>query len=450
MAKNYQQILSRKGLSAEVVEAISKVKNEPDWMLELRLKAYHHFVDRIMPTWGANLGELNLDEIQFFLRATDKKSKDWNEVPEEIKNTFNRLGIPEAEKKFLAGVATQYESEVVYESLKEKWNKLGVVFLDTDSGLREYPEIFKQYFGKAIPYSDNKFAALNTAVWSGGSFIYVPKGVKVEIPLQAYFFIQSRNMGQFERTLIVADEGAEVQYVEGCTAPTYTTDSLHSAVVELMALPGSRIRYTTIQNWSNNVYNLVTKRALAERDSIVEWVDCNLGSKVTMKYPSVILRGERAHGEVLSIAVADKSQHQDTGAKMIHLAPNTSSLITSKSICKNGGRTSYRGQVKIIRGAKNAKSKVVCDALILDPISRTDTYPYNEIYEKSATLAHEASVSKLGEDQLHYLMSRGLTEADASALIVSGFIEPIVKELPMEYALEMNELIRMEMEGSVG
>jgi Fe-S cluster assembly protein SufB len=450
MAKNYQQILSRKGLSAEVVEAISKVKNEPDWMLELRLKAYHHFVERIMPTWGANLGELNLDEIQFFLRATDKKSKDWSEVPEEIKNTFSRLGIPEAEKKFLAGVATQYESEVVYESLKEKWNKLGVVFLDTDSGLREYPEIFKQYFGKAIPYSDNKFAALNTAVWSGGSFIYVPKGVKVEIPLQAYFFIQSRNMGQFERTLIVADEGAEVQYVEGCTAPTYTTDSLHSAVVELMALPGSRIRYTTIQNWSNNVYNLVTKRALAERDSIVEWVDCNLGSKVTMKYPSVILRGERAHGEVLSIAVADKSQHQDTGAKMIHLARDTSSLITSKSICKNGGRTSYRGQVKIVRGAKNAKSKVVCDALILDPISRTDTYPYNEIYEKSATLAHEASVSKLGEDQLHYLMSRGLTEADASALIVSGFIEPIVKELPMEYALEMNELIRMEMEGSVG
>lgn len=438
-----------KGLSPDTIKQISALKSEPSWMLDIRLKAYAHFLQREMPTWGADLSDINLDEITFFKRAADK-ARSWDEVPAAIKDTFEQLGIPQAERKFLAGVATQYESEVIYDSLKKKWNELGVIFMDTDSGLKAYPELFKQYFGKSIPYSDNKFAALNTAVWSGGSFIYVPKGVKVVVPLQAYFFIQSRNMGQFERTLIIADEGSEVQYVEGCTAPTYTTDSLHSAVVELFALKGARIRYTTIQNWSKNVYNLVTKRAIAETDAVVEWVDCNLGSKVTMKYPSVILRGDRARGEVLSIAVADKGQHLDAGAKMIHLGRNTSSLITSKSICKNGGRTSYRGLVKIPRGAVQSKSRVMCDALILDKDSQTDTYPYNEVTEQTASVSHEASVSRLNEQQLHYLMSRGLSEEDAAALMVSGFIEPIVKELPMEYALEMNDLIRMEMTGSVG
>lgn len=445
-----QKILSKPGLSREVVEAISTVKKEPKWMLERRLKAYDHFAERVWPEWGAPIKDINLDEITFFRRATDKKARTWDEVPGEIKTTFNRLGIPEAEKKFLAGVATQYESEVVYDSLKKKWTDLGVVFMDTDSGLQEHEELYEKWFGKVIPLTDNKLAALNTAVWSGGSFIYVPKAVKVEIPLQAYFFIQARNMGQFERTLIIADEGSEVQYIEGCTAPTYTTDSLHSAVVELVALKGARIRYTTIQNWSNNVYNLVTKRGIADDDAIVEWVDCNIGSKVTMKYPGVVLRGHRSRGEVLSIAVADNTQHLDTGAKMIHIGRDTSSLIKSKSICKGGGRTSYRGLIKIIKGAKNAKARVMCDALILDPQSQTDTYPYNEVYEQESFIEHEATVSKLGEDQLHYLMSRGLSEGEAAALIISGFIEPIVKELPMEYALEMNELIRMEMEGSVG
>lgn len=439
-----------KGLTKETVEAISRAKDEPAWMLDLRLKAYEHFLQRPMPTWGADLSDLDFSDINYFVRATDKKSNSWDEVPVEIKDTFSRLGIPEAERKFLAGVATQYESEVVYESLQKKWNSLGVVFMDTDTGLKEYPEIFQKYFGKSIPYTDNKFAALNTAVWSGGSFIYVPKGVKVDIPLQAYFFIQSRNMGQFERTLIVADEGSEVHYIEGCTAPSYSTASLHSAVVELFALPGARIRYTTIQNWSSNVYNLVTKRGIADKDAIIEWIDCNLGSKVTMKYPSVILRGDNSHGEVLSIAKAEAGQHQDSGAKMIHIGRNTTSLINGKSICSNGGRTSYRGLVKINKGAKNAKSKVMCDALIFDDKSQTDTYPHNEIYEETATLEHEATVSKIGDDQLWYLMTRGVGAADASALIVSGFIEPIVRELPMEYALEMNELIRMEMEGSVG
>lgn len=440
----------KKGLSKEVVTQISEIKNEPGWMTDIRIKAYEHFVDRPMPKWGASLEELDFNDIVYFKRATEGKVRTWEEVPDEIRTTFDRLGIPEAEKKFLAGVASQYESEVVYENMKKQFTDQGVIFLDTDSGLREHPEIFKRWFGKLIPYTDNKLAALNTAVWSGGSFIYVPKGVKVEVPLQAYFFIQSRNMGQFERTLIVADEDSEVQYVEGCTAPMYTTNSLHSAVVELVALKNSRIRYTTIQNWAGNIYNLVTKRAMAMDDAVVEWVDCNLGSKVTMKYPSVILKGDRSHGEVLSIAVADKDQHQDTGAKMIHLGKNTSSLINGKSICKNGGRTSYRGLVKIPKGAKGAKAKIICDALILDPESQTDTYPYNEVYEQQSSLEHEASVSKVGEEQMHYLMSRGLSESDASALIVSGFIEPIVKELPMEYALEMNELIRMEMEGSVG
>jgi Fe-S cluster assembly protein SufB len=438
-----------KGLSADVVKQISALKHEPAWMLDLRLKAYQQFEERPTPTWGAEI-DIDFQDIHYFNRVSETKARSWDEVPADIKNTFDKLGIPQAERKFLAGVATQYESEVIYESMKKKFTDQGVVFLDTDSALKEYPEIFQKYFGKAIPYTDNKLAALNTAVWSGGSFIYVPKGVKVKIPLQAYFFIQSKNMGQFERTLIVADEDSEVHYVEGCTAPTYTANSLHSAVVELFALPRSRIRYTTIQNWSGDVYNLVTKRAIAERDAVVEWIDCNLGSKVTMKYPSVILRGDNSHGEVLSIAVADKNQHQDTGAKMIHIGKNTSSLINGKSICKNGGRTSYRGLIKINKGAKNAKAKVICDALILDKLSRTDTYPYNEIYEPSASLEHEASVSRLGEEQLHYLMSRGLSEGEASALIVSGFIEPIIKELPMEYALEMNALIKMEMEGSVG
>ncbi len=449
MDPQIEELLSKNGLSKEVVEAISQVKNEPGWMTDLRLKGYAEFERRPIPTWGADI-DIDFNAIRYFKRATDHKARSWDDVPEEIKTTFTRLGIPEAEKKFLAGVATQYESEVVYDSLKKSFSDQGVVFMDTDSGLKEYRKLFKKHFGKVIPFTDNKLAALNTAVWSGGSFIYVPKGVKVEIPLQAYFFIQAKQMGQFERTLIIADEGSEVQYVEGCTAPTYTDNSLHSAVVELIALKDARIRYTTIQNWAGNIYNLVTKRAIAEQNAIVEWVDCNLGSKVTMKYPSVILRGDNSRGEVLSIAVADKGQHQDTGAKMIHIGKNTSSLINGKSICKNGGRTTYRGKVKISKGATGAKAKVICDALILDTESRTDTYPYNEIDEPDSRLEHEASVSKLGENQLHYLMSRGLSEADASALLVSGFIEPIVKELPMEYALEMNELIRMEMEGSVG
>lgn len=438
-----------KGLSREIVAQISDLKNEPGWMTDIRLNAYAEFETRATPTWGADIA-LDFSDITYFKRATDRKVRDWDEVPAEIRNTFSRLGIPEAERKFLAGVATQYESEVVYESMKQRFTEQGVVFLDTDSGLKEHPEIFKKHFGKVIPFTDNKLAALNTAVWSGGSFIYIPKGVKVEIPLQAFFFIQARDMGQFERTLIIADEGSEVQYVEGCTAPTYTTDSLHSAVVELIAMPNSRIRYTTIQNWAGNIYNLVTKRAIAEENAVVEWVDCNIGSRVTMKYPSVILRGNNSRGEVLSIAIADKAQHQDTGAKMIHIGKNTSSLINGKSICKKGGRTSYRGLVKINKGAKGAKAKVICDALILDKESRTDTYPHKEVNEPQSRVEHEASVSKLGEDQLTYLMSRGLDEATASALLVSGFIEPIMKELPMEYALEMNELIRMEMEGSVG
>jgi len=453
---NYQPMnahihtLSKKGLSREVVTAISKIKCEPEWMLDLRRKAYDHFLKTLTPTWGVDLSSLDLQDIQYFVRAAERKSNNWDDVPKEIMDTFSRLGIPEAEKKFLAGVATQYESEVVYDNLKKQWNDLGVVFMDTDSALKTYPELFKEYFAKVIPYTDNKFASLNTAVWSGGSFIYVPKGVKVKVPLQAYFFIRSRNMGQFERTLIIADEDSEMSYIEGCTAPMYTTNSLHSAVVEVYAKRNARVRYTTIQNWAGNIFNLVTKRALASENAVVEWVDCNLGSKATMKYPAVILKGDNSHGEVLSLAVADHDQYLDSGAKMIHLGKNTSSIITSKSISKNGGRASYRGQVKIVRGAKDSRSKVTCDALIMDRESETDTYPYNEVYESSGSIEHEATVSKLGEAQLHYLMSRGITEEEASALIISGFIEPIVKELPMEYALEMNELIRMSMEGSVG
>lgn len=439
-----------KGISEDIIRQISKLKQEDEWMLNLRLKAYHHFKKRPMPTWGADLSEIDFDNIHYFVRATDKQGRNWDEVPPEIKNTFEKLGIPQAERKFLAGVATQYESEVIYHNMQKKWNDLGVVFLDTDSAYKQFPEIFREYFGKIIPYSDNKFSALNTAVWSGGSFIYIPKGVKVTIPLQAYFRINAQNMGQFERTLIIADEDSEVHYIEGCTAPTYTTESLHSAVVEIVVKKRARVRYTTIQNWSNNVYNLVTKRAFTHQDAIMEWVDCNLGSKVTMKYPSVYLLEPGARGEVLSIALAGRGQYLDAGGKIVHRAPNTSSVITSKSICKDGGRTSYRGLLRIAKGAKNSKSTVICDALILDNQSRTDTYPTNEISEKQVSLGHEASVSKVNEEQLFYLMSRGLSEAEASGLIVSGFIEPIIKELPMEYALEMNALIQMSMEGSVG
>jgi len=439
-----------KGISKDVVTKISRLKQEPEWMLERRLKAFEEFEHRPMPTWGADLSGIKFDDIHYFAQASKAKGHSWEDVPEQIKTTFDRLKIPQAERKFLAGTATQYESEVVYSRLKATWAKLGVIFEDTDTRLKKYPELFKKYFGKVIPYKDNKFAALNTAVWSGGSFIYIPKGVKVAVPLQTYFRINLKNMGQFERTLIIADEGSEVHYIEGCTAPMYTTDSLHAAVVEIVALKGAKVRYTTIQNWSSNVYNLVTKRAIAYEDATMEWVDCNLGSKITMKYPAVLLLGKRAHGEVLSIAFADKGQIQDAGAKISRRAPDTSSLITSKSICKNGGRTSYRGLLKMTQNAKNAKSKVICDALIFDSESRTDTYPTNEIHQKHVSLEHEASVSKVSEEQLFYLTSRGLSEQEATSLIVSGFLEPVAKELPMEYAVELNALIQLNMEGSVG
>lgn len=439
-----------KGLSEDIVKLISNKKEEPEWMLNRRLSGYKVFKDKPMPTWGADLSGIKFDDIYYYVRPVDEQGKTWDDVPQEIKETFERLGIPEAERAFLAGVKAQYDSEVIYGSIEKQLKDQGVVFLDTDSGLKQYPELFKKYFGTVIPFTDNKFAALNTAVWSGGSFLYVPKGVKVKMPLQAYFRINAERMGQFERTLIIADEGSEVHYVEGCTAPTYSSGSLHSAVVEIIAMEGARVRYTTIQNWSTNVYNLVTKRAIAKKNATVEWIDCNLGSQVTMKYPSVIMQEEGAHGEVLSIAVAGKGQHQDAGAKMIHVAPNTSSIITSKSICKDGGRTSYRGKVHILKKATNVKSNVECDALIFDNESQTDTYPTNIVENPEVELGHEASVSKISEDQLFYLMSRGISEAEASALIVAGFIEPVAKELPMEYAIELNRLIEMEMEGSVG
>lgn len=439
-----------KGLNEKVVRLISKYKNEDAWMLNNRLSAYKIFLNKKMPTWGADLSHLDLDSMHYYVKATDKDTGSWSDVPQNIKSTFDKLGIPQVERKFLAGVATQYESEVIYHKLKSKWDKLGVIFMDTDLGYKKYPEIFKKYFGKIVPSSDNKFSALNTAVWSGGSFIYVPKGVKVDIPLQTYFRLNSKNIGQFERTLIIADEGSSIHYIEGCTAPMYTTDSLHAAVVEVFVEKGARVRYTTIQNWSTNVYNLVTKRASVKENGIMEWVDCNLGSKVTMKYPAVYLTGRKAHGEVLSIALGAAGQHLDAGAKIIHAAPHTSSIITSKSICKDGGRTSYRGLVKIVKSAVNSKASISCDALILDDISQTDTYPTNIINEGSASIAHEASVSSVDEAQLHYLMSRGISAQEASAMIISGFIEPIVKELPMEYAMEMNLLIKMNMDGSVG
>jgi Fe-S cluster assembly protein SufB len=445
---------SSKGLSEDIVREISRMKNEPEWMLKRRLKALDIFNKKPMPLQGmwanAELAELNFDEIHYFVRPGERPATDWDAVPETIKNTFEKLGIPEAEREFLAGVGAQYESEVVYHSLREEWEKLGVIFLDMDSGLREYPEIVKEYFGTIVPSADNKFAALNTAVWSGGSFVYVPKGVKVDIPLQAYFRINAENMGQFERTLIIVEEGAEVHYIEGCTAPVYTTNSLHSAVVEVIVKAGGKCRYTTIQNWSNNIFNLVTKRAVAYENASMEWVDGNIGSRLTMKYPSVYLMGRGAKGEVLSVAYAGKGQHQDAGAKMIHAAPHTTSRITNKSVSKAGGRTTYRGLVKVLPGAVNATSNVVCDALILDAESASDTIPYIEIEENRATLAHEATVGKIGVEQLFYLQSRGLSESEALSIIVLGFMEPFTRELPMEYAVELNRLIQMEMEGSVG
>ena len=442
--------MSRKGLDAQIVAQISEMKGEPDWMRDFRLKSLEIFESRPMPNWGADLSGINFQDIFYYVKASDKQEKSWDEVPADIRETYERLGIPEAERKYLAGVKAQYESEVVYGSLQEDLEKQGVLFTDTDSALKLYPELFREHFGTVIPPSDNKFAALNSAVWSGGSFIYVPPGVSIDFPLQAYFRINTQNMGQFERTLIIVDEGANVHYVEGCTAPTYSSDSLHSAVVEIIVKRKGRCRYTTIQNWSNNVYNLVTKRAMAYGDALMEWIDGNLGSKVTMKYPAVWLMEPGARGETLSIAFAGDGQHQDAGAKMVHCAPNTSSRIVSKSISKDGGRSSYRGLVKIQNNAINCKSNVVCDALILDPESRSDTYPYIEVEEDDVAIEHEASVSKIAEEQLLYLMSRGLTEAEASAMIVTGFIEPLVKELPMEYAVELNRLIELQMEGSVG
>ena len=443
--------VKRKGLSEDVVREISQTyKQEPEWMLQRRLKALRHYRTRTLPTWGADLSGIDFEDIYYFVRASDRTVKDWNDVPDYVKRTFDKLGIPEAEQKYLAGVGAQYDSESVYHNLRADLEKLGVIFMDTDTALREHPEIFREHFGTVIPANDNMLAALNTAAWSGGSFVWVPAGVKVEIPLQAYFRINSENMGQFERTLIIAEPGSEVHYVEGCTAPVFSTNTLHSAVVEIIVKAGARVRYTTIQNWSSNVYNLVTKRAVVQKDGIMEWIDCNLGSKVTMKYPSVYLVGERAHGEVLSAAFAGTGQHQDAGAKMVHAAPRTTSIITSKSISRGTGRTSYRGLVKIYPGSHGAKSTVRCDALILDESARSDTYPYMEIDEEDVTIGHEASVSKVGEEQLFYLMSRGLSESDATALIVSGFIEPIVRTLPMDYALEMNRLIQLQMQGAIG
>jgi Fe-S cluster assembly protein SufB len=441
---------ARRGLNREIVEQISEMKGEPEWMRDIRLKALEIFLAKPTPTWGGNVAEIDFDNIYYYVKPADREGRTWDDVPEDIKKTFDRLGIPEAEKKFLAGVGAQYDSEVVYHSLKEDLQKLGVIFVSPDQALQEYPDLVREYFGTVIPSEDNKFAALNTAVWSGGSFIYVPPGVKVDVPLQAYFRINSEDMGQFERTMIIVDEGAEVHYVEGCTAPTYSSESLHSAVVEIICKPGSRVRYTTIQNWADNVYNLVTKRAVAYENATMEWVDGNLGSKLTMKYPSVYLLGEGAHGEILSIAFAGKGQHQDAGGKIVHGRANTSSLITSKSISKDGGRSSYRGLIKVVDGARGVRSKVVCDALILDPESRSDTYPVMEVDEADVSIAHEASVSRIQDEQLFYLMSRGLSETEASTMIVNGFIEPLVKELPMEYAVEMNRLIELQMEGSVG
>ncbi len=442
---------AQRGLTEAVVRDISTRKGEPEWMLQLRLKGLKLFEKKPMPTWGADLSGIDFDNIKYFVKSTEQQAASWEDLPADIKATYDKLGIPEAEKqRLVAGVAAQYESEVVYHKIREDLEEQGVLFLDTDTGLREHEDLFREYFGSVIPVGDNKFAALNTAVWSGGSFIYVPKGVHVEIPLQAYFRINTENMGQFERTLIIADEGSYVHYVEGCTAPIYSSDSLHSAVVEIVVKKDARVRYTTIQNWSNNVYNLVTKRAAVQAGGTMEWIDGNIGSKVTMKYPAVWLLGPHASGETLSIAFAGEGQHQDAGSKMVHAAPDTSSTIVSKSVARGGGRTSYRGLVQIQEGASHSKSTVKCDALLVDAISRSDTYPYVDVREDDASIGHEATVSKVGDDQLFYLMSRGLSEDEAMAMIVRGFVEPIARELPMEYALELNRLIELQMEGAVG
>lgn len=441
---------SRRGLDEKVIKKISWHKQEPEWMTKFRLQSYKHFKKRPLPTWGGNLSGIKFDDIYYYIKPITKKARSWKDLPKEIKTTYDRIGVPEAEKKFLAGVGAQYDSEVVYHSIAKHLEKDGVIFLDMDTGLKEYPELVKQYLGTVIPPNDNKFAALNSAVWSGGSFIYVPQGVTVKLPLQAYFRINAAKMGQFERTLIIADEGSYVHYTEGCTAPVYTTDSLHAAVVEIIIKKGARVRYTTIQNWSNNVYNLVTKRMRIEEEGIGEWVDCNLGSKLTMKYPSCYLMGRKAKGKILSLAYAGKGQHQDAGGKIIQVAPETSGRIISKSISQDGGRTSYRGLLQIYPGAKKSKAKVVCDALILDEKSRSDTYPDMKVEEQETQVEHEATVSKIGEEQLFYLMSRGLDQSTAEAMIINGFIEPIVQELPLEYAVEMNRLIQLQMEGKVG
>jgi len=442
--------LSKKGLTKDTVREISQMKEEPEWMLNFRLRAYDIFMKKPMPQWGGDLNKIDFQNIYYYAKASEKTEKNWDDVPDNVKNTFDKLGIPEAEKKFLAGVGAQYESEVVYHNLRKDLADQGVLFLDTDSALKEHPEIFKKYFAKIIPPEDNKFAALNSAVWSGGSFIYIPPGVKVDMPLQAYFRINAENIGQFERTVIIADEGSEVHYIEGCTAPVYSSESLHSAVVELVAHKDAKLRYTTIQNWSNDVYNLVTKRAYAYEGATVEWIDGNIGSKLTMKYPGIYLMGRKAYGETLSIAFAGKNQHQDTGAKMIHLAPDTTSKITSKSVSRANGRSTYRGLLRVKKGATNVKSTVRCDALLLDDTSKTDTYPYMEINQEDATVTHEATVGKIGDEQIFYLMSRGFSEDEALSLIVNGFMEPFTKELPMEYAVELNRLIKLEMDNSVG
>lgn len=441
---------AEKGLSEQVVKNISRLKKEAKWMTDFRLKALVIFKQKLLPDWGADLTELNFEDIYYYIKPIDKQAKSWEDLPKEIKYTYDKIGVPEAEKNFLAGVSAQYESEVVYESISKELNKIGVIFCDMDTALKKYPVIVKKYFGKLIPPHDNKFSALNSAVWSGGSFVYVPKGVKVKMPLQAYFRINAERFGQFERTLIIAEEGSYVHYIEGCTAPIYITNSIHAAVVEIFVHKNARVRYTTVQNWSNNVYNLVTKRARADENAVMEWVDCNIGSKVTMKYPSVYLLGKGARGEVLSIAYAGKGQHQDAGAKMLHFAPDTSSRIVSKSISKDGGRTSYRGLIQVMPGAKRSSVFVSCDALILDEKSRSDTYPYMKIKEEDVSVQHEATVEKIGEEKLFYLTSKGIPKSEAEGLLVNGFIEPVVKEIPLEYSIELNRLINLEMSGSVG
>ena len=441
---------SRKGLDREIVEQISAYKQEPQWMLARRLEALTYYQSMPLPAWGVDLADLDLNDLYYYVKPTDDIQNDWDEIPDTIKNTFDRLGIPEAEQKFLAGVGAQYESEMVYHNIQEQLSKQGVIFLSIEEGLRQYPDIFREHFGTVVPYSDNKFAALNTAVWSGGSFVYIPPGVKVQLPLQAYFRLNTASIGQFERSIIIADEGAQVHYVEGCTAPQYSKNSFHSGVIEIVVKKNARVRYTTIQNWSTNVYNLVTQRAMVHENGTMEWVDSNLGSKATMKYPSCYLVGDGAHGEILSMAFAGRNQHQDAGGKMLHLAPNTTSKITSKSISKDGGRSSFRGLLYVDKKARHARANVVCDALILDETSRSDTYPRIENRVEDVSIGHEASVSKVGEEQLFYLTSRGLSEEQATTMIISGFIEPLVKELPMEYAVEMNRLIQLQMEGSVG